>query len=1463
MRIRHALPFAFVILLALPGIAQLEETKAYFSLASNRTYAPGENPSIQLWATGLNELQFRVYRVNDPVKFFTQLEDPHEFQASAPAPKPDETPIERFHRWKSRLRARLRNIVRAQYTADSRATIRAWMSAREQQPVATAEAGKTTYADVPLLNPQQVVAVWEQAVQRGKRRWESTNVVVPVNDSGVYLVEATNGDLRAYTIAMVSNLAVVTKVAPGSVLARVVNRTNGSPAADCPVILRIDDGDPRELRTGPGGLARIGIEEEKPETVLVMALRGDDFAITTPYSWYLSTDPDRHGVGYVYSDRPVYRPGHQVHFRGVLRNQLGNDYTLPPHGEAEAEVQGPDGKTVFRKTLDISDYGTVHDEFTLADDAALGYYYARLRVGESSSGGGFYVEEYRKPEYEVKVRPAERRYLQGETVAAEIEAKYYYGEPVAHAKVTYAVHQSRYWAPFFERDDEEDDYRDSGGKQVLNGKGELDTNGKLTSQSPSEPVEHDVIYRIEARVTDAGNREISGTGGVVLTVGRYLISIRGDKYVYQAGERAGFTVTARDYERNPVSGVDFRVELSEWNWRQRGGQVLSTIEGRTDDYGSAKIEMDVPDRGSLRARVISRTAEGREISGHSYLWVSGSSSWYSSRQQRLQLVPDKKSYQPGEVAKVLVVTGTEQADLWVTAEGREVSHTQFVKASGPTVTVEVPIRAEYAPNFYLTALFLKEHQLFQGSKSIKVPVTEQKLDVEVAASKDEFQPGETGTFTITAKDHQGRPVAAEFSIGVVDEAIYAVRNEAVRNIVSFFYGRTYNRVSSNSSLSFYFRGEAGDRSMRLARRNDAGGAGIMGEAAQLKPASLVQPKVRKAFPDTIHWLADLKTDAQSGRATTRVTFPDALTRFRATARGITRDTKVGGSRGYTIVRKNLVMSLSHPRFFTEGDEVTVRAIVRNYLDTEKTARVSLETEGLEIIDGETVDVTVPADSEVAVDYRVIARPGREAVLLGKALTNEESDALEMRVPIIPYGIKLTEGSSGVIDETGESTLTFRTEAGTVPHSRSIEIEVTSSVAGAILGALEYLTSYPYGCTEQTMSSFLPNVLVSQAAQELKLETGLDRGKLTKKVRAGLDRLYDFQHPDGGWGWWKGDESDVFMTAYVLTGLKHAEAAGYDVQRQSTRRAVDWLQNNWLDSANDKADLRAYALYALARGGYTDQAARHSVFNGRSSLTPYGKALLGLALQETGDARAETIAAELEAAAVTEAGGAYWNVDADPLLRLGRSTSPEATAHVLKFLNKARPGSPLLGKAAMWLVQNRDRGTYWNSTKQTALVIYGLVDYLKTGGELAPEFTAEVTLNGRPVLTRRFTRDEALSVEPVRVTLDASQLADGANTIAFSKQGEGRLYWSIEREFYTTEESLSRAGSGSLNLRREYFKLTPVRDDDRIIHTLTPLDGEVATGDILAVRLTLRGSRWDYLLIEDPIPAGTEFIQRTD
>ena len=163
------------------------------------------------------------------------------------------------------------------------------------------------------------------------------------------------------------------------------------------------------------------------------------------------------------------------------------------------------------------------------------------------------------------------------------------------------------------------------------------------------------------------------------------------------------------------------------------------------------------------------------------------------------------------------MTGVPEAYLWVTVEGRAVDGSQLVHAKGGTATVEIPIVSSYAPNFFLTAVFLKNQRYYAGTKSIKVPPVEQQLAVEVKASKPEYKPGESGAYSIDAKDSAGRPVAAEFSLGVVDEAIYAIRRESVQDILAFFFGRKWNRVNTDTSLSYYFQGEAGKRRMQLAR----------------------------------------------------------------------------------------------------------------------------------------------------------------------------------------------------------------------------------------------------------------------------------------------------------------------------------------------------------------------------------------------------------------------------------------------------------------------------------------------------------------------------------------------------------------------------------------------------------------------------------------------------------------------
>jgi hypothetical protein len=139
----------------------------------------------------------------------------------------------------------------------------------------------------------------------------------------------------------------------------------------------------------------------------------------------------------------------------------------------------------------------------------------------------------------------------------------------------------------------------------------------------------------------------------------------------------------------------------------------------------------------------------------------------------------------------------------------------------------------------------------------------------------------------------------------------------------------------------------------------------------------------------------------------------------------------------------------------------------------------------------------------------------------------------------------------------------------------------------------------------------------------------------------------------------------------------------------------------------------------------------------------------------------------------------------------------------------------------------------------------------------------VWVNDREVLRQRFGAEDALSSSPPVVRLLAEELAPGANRVRIEKSGEGRLYWSARADYFSAEEKLARTGTVSLNLLREYFRLVPSREEGKIVYRLEPLAGTLAPGDTTVVRLTVSGGEWRYLMVEDPIPAGTEFIERDD
>ena len=1467
-----ALALCGMLLLPVCARAQ-DEGEPYFSLSTQQTYMPGDKPEVALYSHNVHQLEFRAYRINDPIKFFSQLQELHSFGGRGPAlPKQPRTWLEKFHAWKHSIWAWIRDFVRAQFSVENRHQIRMWRLGETAHPKKGPQV--ENYAQVPVLNQQQVVSVWKWTVG-SHEPWESEAVKVPVSERGVYLVEATNGSLRAYTVTIVTEIAVITKGAPGRLLSYVVDRQSGEPISGAQLRIWIEQKEVASGQTDALGVLDKPITDEKPENVAVLVTHDGEFAINTPGAWNLGAGPDLNLRGYSYSDRPVYRPGDTAHFKTIIRAENPGGYTLPQDREVSLELRDPQTyQPIWNDTVRLNDYGTAHWDYAIPADAHLGTYYLSMKMGERYvEGSSFSVQDYKKPEYAVKVTAQTPRVLQGQPIKATIDARYYFGEPVANAKVKWVVHTSPYYPP--DRwASEDDDMGESGaeegeqsegqydnygvGEQEQENTGVLDPDGKLQITVPTTVSKdrQDLTYRIEARVTDAGNREISGRGYAIATYGSFYLTAQPDAYVYNKGSTAKISVTAQDYGKKPIA-TSFRAEISRWNWRKRSGQVVSTTPGQTEASGKGQVEFVIPDAGEFRVRIFANTPEHREVQDSVYLWAPGESAlWMGPGMERVQIVADKKSYVPGDTAHVLIVTGKEPTSVLVTTEGNGLYGSQVIRSSGGSITVDLPVKPEYAPNFYVAATFIRGNKLYQGSKSLVVPPTQHELKVNLTRSKSQYQPGEAASYAIRATDASGKPVAAEFSLGVVDEAIYAIQPETIPTILKAFYGTIYSKVSTDTSLTYYFSGQAGKRAMELAAVRPHK------SLAQLKPEKLVQPKIRKAFPDTAYWVADIGTD-RNGQATVKFDYPDAITSWRATTRGVTQDTKVGSAVENTIVRKNLMVRLAVPRFFRRGDEIVLSTIVQNYLPAEKTARVSMEFTGLQVVNGGTKDVPVPSRGLAKVDYRVRVLDVDSARVLGKALTDVESDAMELTLPVEPFGVKLATAASGSIAGSTQTTQSVVFPSGIETNTRGLTITLTPTIAGTIFGALDYLTSYPYGCTEQTMSSFLPDVLVSEALEKLGVKSNVDPAVLNKQVQAGLERLYNYHHPDGGWGWWQSDDSHPFMTAYVLAGLAQAKAAGYDVKREMIDTAHVWLLKEFAKTQNVRTDLRAYMAYALVLSGSDSNATvLDSVWNQRSTLTPYGQALLGLAMRQAGDSRANDLVKQLESNVKQNDKEAWWQTDMNYLLDYYGDTTPQATAYALKLLTDADPQNPLLPKAALYLVDHRNQGYYWESTQQTAAVLYGLTDYLQHTQELKPNFTAAVQVNGNEVGSKRFTLDNALA-PATTIRLKDSQLAPETNRVQFNKSGDGQLYWSTRGEYYSSQPKVVNTGTFQLSVVRQYYKLTSLKKGDRIVYHMDPLNGPLQVGDTLAVRITVGGNEWRYLMIEDPIPSGAESITRDD
>ncbi|MGB9578464.1 MAG: alpha-2-macroglobulin family protein, partial [Halothiobacillaceae bacterium] len=417
------------------------------------------------------------------------------------------------------------------------------------------------------------------------------------------------------------------------------------------------------------------------------------------------------------------------------------------------------------------------------------------------------------------------------------------------------------------------------------------------------------------------------------------------------------------------------------------------------------------------------------------------------------------------------------------------------------------------------------------------------------------------------------------------------------------------------------------------------GKGGSGREAGLEDA------IRKRFLDTAYWNAEVRTDAQ-GRARVTVDLPDNLTTWRATAKAVTADTLVGDGNVDIITSKDLLVRSVAPRFFVLGDQAQLGGVVHNNTAQALTVDVSLEGEGV-AIENASQRVQVPAHGTQSVTWPVRVTASKSVVLTWRVVSGGLSDALQLTLPVYHYSTPEVVATAGQVPAGEARVETVLLPERLDPTQGELTVQLDPSLAAGMRDSLTYLETYPYDCIEQTVSRFLPNVITYRALKKLGITNAELEAKVPQYVSLGLQRIYALQHYDGGWGWWLADDSNPFISAYVLLGMNEAARAGFAVDSKVMERAAKYLLGT-LDSTYIERqyglNTRAFVLYVLAEYGQGDLGRTIALFGKRTNLDNYAKAYLLMALrllEPKEESRVKTLLSELTNAAILSATGAHW------------------------------------------------------------------------------------------------------------------------------------------------------------------------------------------------------------------------------
>lgn len=1207
-------------------------------------------------------------------------------------------------------------------------------------------------------------------------------------------------------------------------------------------------------------------------------------------------------TAYIYTDRPLYRPDQPVYFKGIVRMENDLEYQLPPQRINEVEVIiSSYEEEIYKEKLPLSTYGSFDGKLVLDSGAALGAYSIQARFPDSKTTIGavnFTVAEYRKPEFVVDVSAAPVNVLVGEQFTATVSAQYYSGGALSGAAVDYLLYDEPYqFIPAgdlgnYSFYDDSERYNGAGvmpaeqaERQVSEGSGITDENGRLGLSLPAGQPSSATSRRVgvEITVTDLAGSVVSGQAQIVAHRSTVYAGLRPAQYVGRAGEEQSFELVAVDWDSSPLAGQKLNIEISEQQWYSvqeqdaRGTlRWVSSVRNipvtrfsgvETDAEGRAVVSF-VPEKGGVyRALVTAYDPAGNKSSATAYQWVSGGAyiPWQQSNDRTFQLVVDRDSYQPGDQAEILIASPFQgSAYALVTVERGLIRQQEVLELTSNSTIYRLPVTSDMAPTVYVSVLVIKgvdetnpRPNFKMGMAAVNVSTEEQQLQVVVSPDRESAGPGEQVAYQIEVSRNDGQPVQAEVSLGLSDLSALALSGPNTIPMVDHFYAQRGLGVRTAVPITNSVEDYNAKLEEQISDGEGGGSGGGKGEGY------LGVPRVRQDFPDTAYWEAGVVTDA-NGKASVSVSLPDNLTTWRMDARAVTQDTRVGQTTTDLVSTKPLLVRPQTPRFFVAGDRAMIGTAVHNNTGQDLAVIVELDAEGVELVDSEAVqEVVISTGQQAYISWNIAVLEDAERVeLVFSAQGGGYQDAsrptlgtLEGQgIPVYRYEAPETVGTSGELTAGGARAEVIQLPAEMDVTRGSLEISIEPSLAAGMRSGLNYLEQYPYECIEQTVSRFLPNVLITRAMRAAGQEDADLDAELKVQVNTALQRLYNTQNSDGGWGWWGGWESQRLTTAYVVLGLHEAQQADYEVNDEVLKRGLSYLRAQpgvmvgETSYAKHGRSTLSFILYVLARAGSPEVSRTVTLYEEWQSLPLYARAYLAQTLYwiDPEDARLKNLVGSLVDSANLSASGAHWEEEWVDYWNWNSDT--RTTAIVLDALLELNPDNPLNAGAVRWLMRNREGG-HWASTQETAWTLMALTDWMVKSGELQADYGYAVQLNDEKIGEGQVSSTTLEETRRLRVAV-ADLLSDRVNRLVIARtEGPGSLYYTANLNVYLPVAEVGALDQGII-ISRRYYTL----EDSKI-----PIN-TARQGDLVRGRLTIVVPQSvHYLLVEDPLPAGLEAI----